>query len=89
MLRELAVETPGVELMLGQRATELVRSNGRPTGVRVVDRERHEREVIARVIVGADGRGSEIARMAGVRARVKPHDRFGYFAYYRDLPLEL
>ena len=25
--------------------------------------------------------------MAGVRARVKPHDRFGYFAYYRDLPL--
>ena len=87
MMRELAVETPGVELMLGQRATELVRPNGRPTAVRVVDRERHEREVTARVIVGADGRGSEIARMAGVRARVKPNDRFGYFAYYHDLPL--
>ena len=25
--------------------------------------------------------------MAGVRARVKRHDRFGYYAYYRDLPL--
>ena len=87
MMRELAVETPGVELKLGQRATALLRSNGRPTGVRVVDRERHEREITARVIVGADGRGSEIARMAGVRARVKPNERFGYFAYYRDLPL--
>jgi menaquinone-9 beta-reductase len=87
MLRELAVETPGVELMLGQCVTELVRSNGRPTGVRAVDRERHERDVTARVVVGADGRDSDIARMAGVRARVKPHGRFAYFAYYRDLPL--
>ena len=87
MLRELAVETPGVELMLGQGVTGLVRSNGRPAGVRAVDRGRNERDVRARVIVAADGRDSAVARMAGVRARVKPHDRFGYFAYYRDLPL--
>jgi flavin-dependent dehydrogenase/pimeloyl-ACP methyl ester carboxylesterase len=87
MLRELAVETPGVELMLGQSVTALVRSTGRPTGVRAVDRERQERDVTARVVVGADGRDSDVARMAGIRARVKPHDRFAYFAYYRDLPL--
>ena len=87
MLRELAVETPGVELMLGQGVTGLVRSNGRPAGVHTVDRERRARDVTARVIVAADGRDSAVARMAGVRARVKPHDRFGYFAYYRDLPL--
>jgi flavin-dependent dehydrogenase/pimeloyl-ACP methyl ester carboxylesterase len=87
MLRELAVETPGVELMLGQGVTALLGSNGRPTGVRAVDRERNERDVTARVTVAADGRDSAVARMAGVRARVKPHDRFGYFAYYRDLPL--
>jgi flavin-dependent dehydrogenase/pimeloyl-ACP methyl ester carboxylesterase len=87
MLRELAAETPGVELMLGQDVTGLVRSNGRTSGVRAVDRRRHERSVTARVIVAADGRGSGVARMAGVPARVKPHNRFGYFAYFRDLPL--
>jgi menaquinone-9 beta-reductase len=70
MLRELAVETPRVELMPGQSVTALVRSNGRPTGVRAVDRERQERDVAARVVVGADGRDSDIARMSGVRARV-------------------
>ncbi len=87
MLRELAAEAPGVELMLGQTVTALLGSNGRPTGVRTVDRERRSEDITARVIVGADGRGSDVARMAGVRARVKSHDRFGYFAYYRDLPL--
>jgi flavin-dependent dehydrogenase/pimeloyl-ACP methyl ester carboxylesterase len=87
MLRELAGETPGVELMLGQGVAALLDSNGRPAGVRTVDRERNERDVTARVIVAADGRDSAVARMAGVRARVKRHDRFGYFAYYRDLPL--
>jgi len=67
MLRELAVETPGVQLMLGQDVTGLVRSNGRPAGVRVVDRERRERDVTARVVVGADGRDSG-GRATGGRA---------------------
>jgi flavin-dependent dehydrogenase/pimeloyl-ACP methyl ester carboxylesterase len=87
MLRELAAETPGVELMLGQSITALLGSNPRPTGVRAVDRERRVRDITARVIVGADGRDSDVARMASVPARVKPHNRFVYFAYYRDLPL--
>ena len=87
ILRELAAETSGVELMLGQDVTGLVTSNGRPCGVRAVDRGREERTVTARVIVAADGRDSNVARIAGVPARVKPHNRFCYFAYYRDLPL--
>jgi menaquinone-9 beta-reductase len=37
--------------------------------------------------VAADGRGSEIGNLAGVRARVKPNNRFTYFAYYRGLEL--
>jgi menaquinone-9 beta-reductase len=87
MLRELASETPGVELMLGQTATAMLRLNGRPAGVRIADREGRSREITARVLVGADGRDSAVARIAGVRARVKPNDRFCYFAYYRELPL--
>jgi menaquinone-9 beta-reductase len=87
MLRELAAETPGVELMLGHTVTSLLGSKARPTGVRAVDRERRERDITARVVVAADGRESGVARIAGVPARVRSHDRFAYFAYYRDLPL--
>jgi menaquinone-9 beta-reductase len=87
MVRELAAETPGVELMLGQTVTALLGSNGRPTGVRAVDRERRQRDVAARVLVAADGRDSDVAKLSGVRPRVMPHGRFCYFAYYRNLPL--
>ncbi len=87
MIRELAAETPGVELILGHNVTALLGANGRPAGVRTVDRERRERDITARVVVAADGRRSDVAKLAGVRARVLRHDRFGYFAYYRNLPL--
>ncbi len=86
MIRTLAAETPGVDLILGETVTGLVQ-NGRPRGVRTRDRNRNEREIAARVVVAADGRESQLARMAGVRARVLPHGRFGYFAYYSGLPL--
>src|SRR4051795_5293704 len=87
MLRELAAGTDGVELLLGETATAVLRDNGRPAGVRIRDRAREERTIRARVVVGADGRESHTARLAGVRARVKRHDRFGYYAYYKNLPL--
>jgi pimeloyl-ACP methyl ester carboxylesterase len=87
MVREMAAETPGVDLLLGETVTGVLREGGRPAGVRARDRHRAEREVRARVVVGADGRDSHVARLAGVRARVKPHERFGYYAYYENLPL--
>ena len=87
MLRELAGNTTGVDLMRGQSVTGLLGSNGRPTGVRIADRDRSERELSARVVVAADGRDSPVARMSGIRTRTMPHARFAFFAYYRDLPL--
>ncbi len=87
MLRALADETPGVTMMLGLTVTGLRRTEVRPGGVCVSDREGREHDITARVVVAADGRDSAIARLAGVRARVKRHDRFGYYAYYRGLPL--
>ena len=87
MVRELASEAPGVELMLGGTVTALLGSNGRPSGVRAIDRERREREISARMIVAADGRDSRIGELSGTKARVMRHGRFGYFAYYRNLPL--
>src|SRR5436190_1825916 len=60
MLRRLAAETPGVELMAGETVTELL---GRD-GLRMADRSGHGRDLRARLVVAADGRGSTIARLA-------------------------
>src|SRR3954462_14098870 len=87
MLRELAAGTEGVDLLLGETLTGVLREGGRPSSITVRDHAREERTIRARVVVGADGRDSQTARLAGVPARVKRHDRFGYYAYYKNLPL--
>jgi flavin-dependent dehydrogenase len=86
LLRSLAAETPGVELMPGWTATDVIRGPGRIAGVEVRDRDGAARRIRARLLVGADGRGSAVARLAGVRGRVRPHNRFFYFAYWRGVP---
>ena len=86
LLRKLAADTPGVDLMLGWTATSLNRdAAGRPAGLTLEDRSHGARRIDARLIVGADGRDSGIARFAGVLGRVKPHGRFFYWAYWRRL----
>jgi menaquinone-9 beta-reductase len=79
LLRRMTAETPGVELLAGHTATELIR-NGRPSGVVVEDPKRTRRELRGRLVVAADGRDSRLARMAGVPGRVRPHNRFFYWA---------
>lgn len=88
IIRGLAADTPGVELMMGHTVKDLIRRDGRPAGVVARTRGGSLREIGARLVVAADGRGSGIAKLAGVRARVKPHNRAGYSAYFEDLPLE-
>lgn len=89
MLRELAARTPNVEVRQGVTVTALTRdATGRPSGLRGRTPAGEEVAVDARVVVGADGRGSAVARMAGVRGRVQPHNRFGYMAYYEGLELD-
>jgi flavin-dependent dehydrogenase len=85
ILRRMAAETPGVELLTGQTATDLIR-NGRPAGVVVEDPKRARRELRAPLVVAADGRDTRLARMAGVPGRVRPHNRFFYWAYWRGVP---
>lgn len=88
LVRELADETPGVDLLMGHAVKELLRDeNGTVTGVVASGPGVPRREIRARLVVGADGRGSATAKLAGVPGRVKPHNRFAYLAHYRDLPL--
>ncbi len=84
ILRDLAAGTPGVELLSGWTATAL-RGADTPAGVAIESPDGGSRAIDARLVVGADGRDSTIARLARVPARVKPNRRFFYWAYWRDL----
>jgi menaquinone-9 beta-reductase len=41
--------------------------------------------VHARVVIGADGRDSKVAELAGLPTKVKPNARFIHFAHYKNL----
>jgi flavin-dependent dehydrogenase len=85
MIRSLAAGTDGVDYVPGATVTELIRDQaGRPRGVRAAVGD-HDREVHARVVIGADGHDSKIAELAGLHAKIKPNGRFFYFAHYENL----
>jgi 2-polyprenyl-6-methoxyphenol hydroxylase-like FAD-dependent oxidoreductase len=89
MLRELAARTPNVEVRQGVAVDAVLRdSAGRPSGVHGRKPSGEEVTIDAKVVVGADGRGSSVARLATIPGRVLPHGRFGYMAYYKDLELQ-
>lgn len=77
----------GAEVRERCRVTELVRAEGgRVTGVRYRDAAGAERELHAPLAVGADGRRSLVARLAGVQEPYRSHanGRACFFAYYED-----
>jgi flavin-dependent dehydrogenase len=85
LLRRMTAETPGVELLAGYTATELLSDGAGGPGIVVEDRQRAGRALRGRLVVAADGRDTHLARMAGVRGRVRPHNRFFYWAYWRGV----
>jgi 2-polyprenyl-6-methoxyphenol hydroxylase-like FAD-dependent oxidoreductase len=78
MVRAAAAATPGVETMLGRKVTAVLPEGG----VDAVDPSGTRTRVRARLVVGADGRDSHVAKLAGVRTRVRRNERFAYGAYY-------
>jgi 2-polyprenyl-6-methoxyphenol hydroxylase-like FAD-dependent oxidoreductase len=85
MLRELAAGTPGVELLAGHAAVRLRGNRDRVSGVEVASPDGDAVIIEAPLVVGADGRHSTVARLAGMRGRVRPNNRFFYFTYWRGL----
>src|SRR6266446_5318399 len=88
MLREMAAETPGVDLVMGVTAKEVLTDGDRISGVEVIDRQRSSRRITARLVVGADGRDSTLAELADVPRKIHPHGRFAYAAYFEGPPPE-
>jgi 2-polyprenyl-6-methoxyphenol hydroxylase-like FAD-dependent oxidoreductase len=81
LLRRIAAETPGVDLVLGCAVDSLIDSAGEVVGVRA-----NGVEYRARLVVGADGHRSTVARLAGVPEDQAPNERFARWAYYRGIP---
>jgi menaquinone-9 beta-reductase len=85
ILRRLTADTPGVTLMLGRSLVGLIEDDGRVAGVEIETPDYERTRLGARLVVAADGRDTTVARLAGVRARVLPHSRFVYWAYWRGV----
>lgn len=86
ILAQAAAEA-GAELRTGTTVTGLLEDAGRVTGVRVA-REGRETELRARLVVGADGRNSTVAKLCGARAyNVTPGERFVYWMYFEGAEL--
>jgi len=87
LIRETAAAVPGVELMLGHTATAVTReADGRGrravTGVELRNRAGETVRLRAPLVVGADGRGSRVAKLAEVPRKTVRHGRFAYGGYF-------
>jgi len=86
LIRERTAAEPGVELLLGRTATGVLREEDSVRGVVVRTREGEETELRAALTIGADGRDSQLAELAGLPDRKKPHGRFAYGGYFEGAP---
>ena len=94
ILAEAAAQA-GADVRTGARVTGLLQDDGRIAGVRFEQAGR-ESEIRARLVVGADGRHSAVARLVGARRyNLTPSQRLLFWAYFEgaecrrraDLPL--
>lgn len=79
-----AAAQAGAELRMSTTVTGLLEDHGRVAGVRIL-RDGRESVLKARLVVGADGRNSTIARLVGARKyNTTSNERFGYWAFFED-----
>ncbi|HYN99955.1 MAG TPA: NAD(P)/FAD-dependent oxidoreductase, partial [Actinomycetota bacterium] len=86
ILRRKAAATPGVTFLPGRTVTGLLRTGSRISGVEFRNSDGETSAISARLVVGADGRHSKVAELAGVGHKTIPNKRAGYFAYYEGIP---
>jgi flavin-dependent dehydrogenase len=88
LLVEAAVEA-GAELREGFTVEDVVREQGRVVGVSGVARGGAIVTERARVVIGADGRRSSVARAVGAeRYHERPPLAVGYYAYWSGVPAD-
>jgi 2-polyprenyl-6-methoxyphenol hydroxylase-like FAD-dependent oxidoreductase len=82
LVRGAAAQTSGVDLVMGHTVHELIREGDTVRGAISRDREGGELRLRAKLTVGADGRDSRVAKLAGVRTKTFAHGRFAYGGYF-------
>lgn len=86
IVREAAAGEDGVEMLLGYAVSELIGDGETITGVKASSGGGTTLRLHGRLVVGADGRDSTIAKLAGVSTKVSPHGRFSYATYFEGPP---
>ncbi|MCM6778883.1 NAD(P)/FAD-dependent oxidoreductase [Nocardia sp. CDC159] len=85
LVRAAAAEVAQVDLILGAKVRELTRDHtGRIDGV-VARIDGADRRFGARLVIGADGRATKVAELAGLSAHLSENCRACVFAYYRNV----
>jgi 2-polyprenyl-6-methoxyphenol hydroxylase-like FAD-dependent oxidoreductase len=83
-----AARNAGAEILEGFIVEDLLTGDGRVTGVRGTVKGGPTREFRARVVVGADGKHSMVARSVGATEyRTRPATAGACYAYFSDLPV--
>lgn len=87
LLDELLVEAAhgaGAEVREGVNVEEVLVKDGRAVGARASGET-----ITARIVVGADGRNSHVARAVGAESsHEKPQLQYSYFTYFEGLPVD-
>jgi flavin-dependent dehydrogenase len=84
-----AAAQAGARVRMGAQVTGLLREHGRVVGVRVRENGR-ESELRARLVVGADGRHSTVARLAGARRyNTTPNQRLLFWRFFENAAPEM
>lgn len=79
-----AARRAGVRPLLGTKVTDLLSCGGRVSGVRVISGGQPF-EITAKLVVGADGRNSTVARLVGARKyHVTPSTRAYHWSYFSE-----
>jgi 2-polyprenyl-6-methoxyphenol hydroxylase-like FAD-dependent oxidoreductase len=83
-----AANDSGAEVREGFTVDEIIVEDGRVTGIRGRDRDGGTVTEHARVVVGADGAGSRVAKAVGPEQyNEKPILQAGFYTYFTDLPV--
>jgi hypothetical protein len=85
LLRRMTAETPGVELLCRADRDRAARATAGPRASPSRTAAAARRELRARSSSAADGRDSRVARHGRRAGRVRPHNRFFYWAYWRGV----
>jgi 2-polyprenyl-6-methoxyphenol hydroxylase-like FAD-dependent oxidoreductase len=79
-----AARAAGVEVREGYNVDEVLIEDGRVVGIRSGDREDR-----ARIVIGADGRNSHVAKAVGAEDyNTKPRLQYSYYTYFSNLPMD-